>query len=426
MLEQTATLAPNHLNSAKPKIILAVCSSIACYKAVYLARLLSQKFTVIVLMSEGATKFIGPASFQAITHQPVYIDLWDNRPANHMAHIDVTRNAIAMVIAPCSANQIAQIAQGLSHDLISTTVLARPNNCPLIIAPAMNVEMWQKPSTMRNIAQLKQDGVHIIEPIEGLQACKEYGFGKMQEPETIVQAIDYYTHTKPLKGKHVCITAGATQEWLDDVRYLSNASSGLMGYELARQAAYLGAKVTLISGVTHLPVPFKVNGQKVVTAQQMFAATQACFHENTIDYFIAAAAVADWGLIKTNQDLHTSPKVAKANFLQHLQQAPWQLNPDILAYVGQLKKEKKLTTKVIGFAAQTLTDLTQASINDLLQYAQQKQMNKQADIIIANASHAINASHNQVWLIKQSNIIALENMPKTELAKQLWDLFLFK
>jgi len=236
------------------RVLLGVTGGIAAYKVAELARLLIRNnVEVQVAMTEAATRFVTPATFQALTGKPVITDLWDASFANNMAHIELSRGADAIVVAPASADFLAKLAHGIADDLLSTACLAR--NCPLLVAPAMNVEMWDNPATQRNVATLRADGVTVLGPAPGDQACGEVGMGRMLEPEEILQAVVSYFAPKRLAGKKVVVTAGPTFEMIDTVRGITNLSSGKMGYAIAEAAASLGADVTLVSGPTALPPP---------------------------------------------------------------------------------------------------------------------------------------------------------------------------
>ncbi|HAV36315.1 MAG TPA: bifunctional phosphopantothenoylcysteine decarboxylase/phosphopantothenate--cysteine ligase CoaBC, partial [Massilia sp.] len=238
------------------KIVLGLSGGVACYKAAELCRaLVKQGARVHVAMTEAATHFIGQVTLQALSGNPVWLDQWDPRMPNNMAHIDLTRGADAVLIAPCSADFIRKLAHGVCDDLLSTLCLARPRGVPLLVAPAMNVEMWQNPATQRNVATLLQDGVCIFGPAAGEQACGETGLGRMLEPEQLLEELVASFQQKVLAGKRVLITAGPTFEAIDPVRGITNLSSGKMGYAIARAAREAGAEVTLVSGPTALPTP---------------------------------------------------------------------------------------------------------------------------------------------------------------------------
>ena len=275
-------------------IVLGLSGGIACYKAADFTRELVQAgASVQVVMTEAAAQFITPVTMQALSNRPVFTSQWDARAPNSMAHINLTREADAIVIAPASADFIAKLVQGRADDLLSLMCLARPAaRCALLVAPAMNREMWAHPATQRNLAQLRADGATILGPGSGDQACGEIGDGRMLEPTELLAELVALFQPKLLAGKSVLITAGPTFEPIDPVRGITNLSSGKMGFAIARAAAEAGASVTLVAGPVHLPTPRGVRRIDVTTAQQMFDATT---HAATAhDVFIATAAVADW------------------------------------------------------------------------------------------------------------------------------------
>ena len=248
-----------------------------------------QGATVDVVMTEAATHFITPVTMQALSGRPVFVDAWDARVPNNMAHIDLTRGADAVLIAPASADFMAKLAHGMADDLLSTLCLARA--CPLLVAPAMNREMWANPATQRNVEQLRADGIAVLGPAAGEQACGETGDGRMLEAHELLTDLIAFFQPKLLAGRHVLLTAGPTSEPVDPIRVLSNRSSGKTGYALAR-AREAGARVTLVTGATALPVPRGVTSLSVTTARQMHDAVMASAMD--ADIFIAVAAVADW------------------------------------------------------------------------------------------------------------------------------------
>ena len=279
------------LDLARKRIVLGLTGGIACYKIAELVRRLTEQgATVDVVMTEAATHFITPVTMQALSGRPVFVDAWDARVPNNMAHIDLTRGADAVLIAPASADFMAKVAHGLADDLLSTLCLARA--CPLLVAPAMNREMWANPATQRNVETLRGDGVTVLGPAAGEQACGETGDGRMLEAHELLSDLIAFFQPKLLAGRHVLLTAGPTSEPVDPVRVLSNRSSGKTGYALARAAREAGARVTLITGATFLPIPRGVTALPVMTARQMHDAVMASVGD--ADIFIAVAAVADW------------------------------------------------------------------------------------------------------------------------------------
>ncbi|MBM4180312.1 MAG: bifunctional phosphopantothenoylcysteine decarboxylase/phosphopantothenate--cysteine ligase CoaBC, partial [Betaproteobacteria bacterium] len=320
------------------RIVLGVTGGVAAYKAAELARLMVKDgLDVQVVMTEAARHFVGAATFQAITGHPVFTDLWDERVDNGMAHIDLTRGSDAILVAPASADFLAKLAQGRADDLLSTLCLAR--DCPLLLAPAMNRQMWEAPPTQRNAAQLKADGVSLLGPDSGEQACGEVGFGRMLEPEILLEALDARFQPKRLSGLKVLITAGPTFEPIDAVRGITNSSSGKMGYAVARAALEAGAEVTLVSGPTCLKPPREAKTLPVTSAQDMLAAVEAA--ADAADIFIGVAAVADYYVLNRSEQ-----KIKKDAHILTLELAP---NPDILANISSRPKPPFC----VGFAAES-------------------------------------------------------------------------
>jgi len=366
------------MNSAAPalpdltgkRIVLVLTGSIACYKSAELARrLLEHGATVEVAMSEAATRFITPVTMQALSGRPVYTDAWDARAANNMAHINLTRGADAVLIAPASADVIAKLAHGLADDLLTMLCLAR--TCPLLIAPAMNREMWAHPATQRNVAQLRADGVTVLGPASGAQACLETGDGRMLEPQQLLAELIAFFQPKPLAGRRVLITAGPTVEPIDPVRVISNRSSGKTGYAIARAAVEAGAAVTLVSGPTALAAPWGVTRIDVQTARQMREAVMAQCADSARkpDIFIAVAAVADWHVANaSDQKLKKDGSGQKPGAAPALEFAP---NPDILAEVAALPD----APWCVGFAAET---------ERLAEYGQTKRVRKGIPLLVGN------------------------------------------
>lgn len=382
------------------KIVLGLSGGVACYKAAELARaLIKNGASVQVVMTHAATQFITPVTMQALTGKPVYTDQWDARIANNMAHIDLTREADALVIAPASADFIRKLAQGACDDLLSTLCVARPAHLPMLVAPAMNVEMWQNPATQRNVAQIIADGITLSGPDAGAQACGETGMGRMLEAEDIAIDVAALFQPKLLAGKRVLITAGPTFEPIDPVRGITNRSSGKMGYALARAAADAGAVVTLVSGPTALAAPHGITRIDVVTAAQMHAAVMA--DVGTQDIFIAVAAVADWRVaevsahkIKKNAD-NTAPAL---NFVA---------NPDILADVAALKKRPYC----VGFAAES---------ENLAAHSEAKRLRKNIPLLVGNIGpDTFGRDDNTLVLFDDQGQTPLATADKDTLARQL-------
>ncbi|MGE5129131.1 MAG: bifunctional phosphopantothenoylcysteine decarboxylase/phosphopantothenate--cysteine ligase CoaBC [Sphingomonadaceae bacterium] len=379
------------------KILLGLTGGVAAYKAVELARLLVKAgVDVRVALSEAGTRFIGPVSMQALTGQPVWTDLWDPRVPDGMGHIELSRDRELIVIAPASADFIAKTAMGLADDLLSTLVLAR--RCPLMLAPAMNVEMWQNPATQRNVLTLRDDGVAVVGPVAGDQACGETGMGRMLEPASIVEEIEAFFQPKVLAGKRVLVTAGPTQEPIDPVRVITNTSSGRMGYAVARAARESGAQVTLVSGPVALPTPAGVVRVDVLTAQQMFEAVKAGV--GACDVFISVAAVADYRV--TNASQQKMKKGSERTATLALEE-----NPDILAWVAA-RPEPPFC---VGFAAET---------EKLAEHAAAKRAKKKLPLLAANlAQEALGADENEITLFDDRGAHTLGHGPKIELARKL-------
>ena len=343
------------------RIALGVTGGIAAYKAAELVRLLiKQGATVQVAMSEAATRFVTPVTFQALSGHPVFTDQWDPRMANNMAHIDLSREADVLLVAPATADFLAKVANGLADDLLSTLTLAR--DCPLLVAPAMNKQMWENPATQRNIATLRGDGVTLLGPAAGEQACGESGLGRMIEAEEIVAEVIAFFQPKLLKGKKVLLTAGPTFEAIDPVRGITNLSSGKMGFAIARAAQEAGAIVTLVSGPVSQITPHGMTRIDVTSALEMHAAVMA--HVAAQDVFIGVAAVADYRPQTANE--HKLKK--DGNPASPIQLT---LNPDILAEVAALPAPPLC----VGFAAES---------QNLDEYAEKKRATKNIPLIVGN------------------------------------------
>jgi phosphopantothenoylcysteine decarboxylase/phosphopantothenate--cysteine ligase len=377
-------------------VLLGLTGGIAAYKAAELARLLIQDgFAVQAVMTAAATRFVAPATLQALTGRPVHTDLWDAGVPNSMAHIDLSRNADLILVAPASADFLAKLAGGLADDLLSTLCLAR--DCPLMVAPAMNRQMWERAATRRNIATLEKDGVTILGPASGDQACGETGMGRMLEPEELLQAVRGFFQPKVLEGRRVLMTAGPTFEAVDPVRGITNRSSGKMGYAIARAALDAGARVTLVSGPVSLAPPAGARVINVVSAEEMFAAVKK--EVRGADVFIAVAAVADYRPVKASGE-----KIKKTRGHVTLELTR---NPDILEHVAGLPKPPFC----VGFAAES---------EDLERYAQEKRMKKKVPLLAANlAQTAIGGDENELILFDDAGRHELERAPKDVIARQL-------
>lgn len=385
------------------KIVLGLSGGVACYKAAELCRALTKEgASVQVVMTDAATRFITPVTMQALSGNTVYTDQWDPRVDNNMAHIDLTRGADAVLIAPCSADFIRKLAHGAGDDLLSTLCLARPRRLPLLVAPAMNVEMWENPATGRNVAQLVADGVRLLGPAAGEQACGEVGLGRMLEPSDLLEELIASFQPKVLAGKRVLLTAGPTYEAIDPVRGITNLSSGKMGYAIARAAREAGAEVTMVSGPTALPTPHGVRRIDVRSAAQMHAAVMAAVGGQHV--FIGVAAVADW-------------RVANASATKMKKQdggAPFQLqfeqNPDILASVASMTSISGWPY-CVGFAAES---------ENLVEYGAAKREKKGIPLLVGNIGHhTFGQDDNTIVLFDESGHTVLERAGKLTLARQL-------
>ena len=354
------------MSLAGKNIVLGLTGGIACYKAAELARgLVKAGASCQVVMTEAARHFITPVTLQALSGKPVFTDQWDSRISNNMAHIDLSRHADALLIAPCSADFMRKLVHGTADDLLSTLCLARPANVPLLVAPAMNVEMWDNPATQRNVVQLKKDGITLLGPAAGDQACGETGLGRMLEPEQLLESLSAFFQPKLLAGKKVLITAGPTYEPIDPVRGITNLSSGKMGYAIARAASAAGAEVTLVSGPTSLQAPVGVKVLPVTTALEMRDAVMANIAGQQV--FIAVAAVADWRV----SDVSTQ-KIKKQD--GQLPSLTFEQNPDILAEVAAMASPPYC----VGFAAES---------ENLLEHGAAKREKKRIPLLVGNIGH---------------------------------------
>ena len=361
-------------------IVLGLTGGIACYKSAELLRLLVKAgATVQVVMTAAAEQFITPVTMQALSNRNVYTSQWDAREPNAMAHINLSREADAVLIAPASADFIAKLAQGRADELLSLLCLARPaETCPLLLAPAMNREMWAHPATQRNVAQVVADGARILGPGTGDQACGEVGDGRMLEPAELLEDVIAFFQPKSLAGKRLLIAAGPTFESIDPVRGITNHSSGKMGFALARAAAEAGANVTLIAGPVHLPTPRGVKRFNVQSAQQMFDAVVP--QATQYDAFVATAAVADWrpATLSEHKIKKEGKKVAPTFELTE--------NPDILAAVAALPRPPYC----VGFAAES---------ENLLEHARAKLQRKRVPMIVGNLGPATFGSDDNSLLL---------------------------
>ena len=378
------------------RILLGVTGGIAAYKAAELTRLLvGRRMEVQVVMTEAATRFITPVTLQALSGKPVFVSLWDPRIDNGMAHIEFTRDADACLVAPASADFLAKLAQGRADDLLSTLCLAR--ECPLLVAPAMNRQMWENPATQRNLEQIRRDGVVVLGPASGEQACGEWGMGRMLEPAELLEDLEAFFQPKLLDGKRVLVTAGPTFEAIDAVRGITNRSSGKMGYAVARAALEAGATVTLITGPTQLKAPRGAKVIPVVSAQEMLNAVNA--EVDTADIFISVAAVADYYVLNPSEH-----KIKKDAHILTLELAP---NPDILANVTS----RPNPPFCVGFAAES---------ENLHEFAELKRRRKHLPLVAANlVQEAVGGDTSRLTLFDDNGVHALPPGPKIELARAL-------
>jgi phosphopantothenoylcysteine decarboxylase/phosphopantothenate--cysteine ligase len=352
------------------RIVLGLSGGIACYKSAELVRLLTRHGAQVrVVMTAAAESFITAVTMQALSGQPVTTSQWDAREPNNMAHINLGRWAEAIVIAPASADLMAQLAQGRADEVLSLLCLARPREtCPLMLAPAMNREMWSHPATQRNVTQLQADGTLILGPASGDQACGEVGDGRMLEAADLLDDLIAHFQPKVLQGRRLLITAGPTFEPIDPVRGITNHSSGKMGFAIARAAAEAGAQVTLVAGPVHLPTPRGVQRVNVMTALQMYDAVLPAAGQH--DVFVATAAVADWRPATLNEHKIKKAEGQKAAPIFELTE-----NPDILAAVAALPRPPFC----VGFAAES---------EHLLAHAQAKLARKKLPMIVGNLGPA--------------------------------------
>lgn len=377
-------------------IVLGVTGGIAAYKAAELVRLLVKaNIDVQVVMTEAACQFITPVTMQALSGKPVFKDMWDASITNGMPHIELSRAADAIVIAPASADFIAKLVHGRADDLLSTLCLAR--DCPLLVAPAMNKQMWDNPATQRNIAQLNTDGITMLGPDSGEQACGEIGLGRMLEPEDLFNLIQAHFQPKILAGKKILVTAGATLEMIDPVRAITNLSSGKMGYAIAQAAFKMGADVTLISGASSLKPPLGVKLISATSADLMYLNVMQNIAAQ--DIFISVAAVADYSPVETS-----SQKIKKSKSSLTIELKP---NKDILAEVASLPNPPFC----VGFAAET---------ENLLEYAEAKRKSKKLPLIVANLMRdSMGQDENSVTLLDDKGTHTLPRLPKQSVAELL-------
>ena len=389
------------LDLAGKHIVLGLTGGVACFKAAELARsLIKAGATVQVVMTQAAEQFITAVTMQALSSRNVYTSQWDARESNNMAHINLTRDADAVLVAPASADFMAKLVHGRADDLLSLLCLARPvASCALLLAPAMNREMWAHPATQRNVAQLRADGAVLLGPASGDQACGEVGDGRMLEAQELLDELIAFFQPKAWLGKRVLLTAGPTFEAIDPVRGMTNLSSGKMGFAIARAAAEAGAQVTLVAGPVHLDTPRGVRRIDVMSAQQMFDAVLPLAPASHV--FVATAAVADWRVAKAAA--HKIKKKAGAA----VPALELEENPDILAAVARLKPPPYC----VGFAAES---------ENLVQHAREKLQRKNLPLIVANIGPATFGSDlNSLTLIDTNGTRELARADKLTLAREL-------
>ncbi len=367
-------------------IVLGLSGGVACYKAADFTReLVKAGATVQVVMTDAATQFITPVTMQALSNRPVYTSQWDAREPNHMPHINLTREADAIVVAPASADFIAQLAQGRAGELLALLCLARPvERCPLLVAPAMNREMWAHPATRRNVAQIQADGATVLGPAAGDQACGETGDGRMLEADELRDELIAFFQPKLLAGRSVLVTAGPTFEAIDPVRGITNHSSGKMGFAIARAAAEAGARVTLVAGPVHLPTPRGVRRIDVQSAAQMLAAVlpEAPLH----GIFVATAAVADWRPANATEAKIKKDGSGGVPALELVE------NADILATVARLPEGQR--PWCVGFAAES---------HDLARHARDKLQRKGVPLVVGNLGPATFGRDDNTLLLVDAN-----------------------
>lgn len=387
------------------RILLGITGSIAAYKTPELIRLLKEQGAEVrVILSAGGESFVTPLTLQALSQNPVFTKLLDVDSEAAMSHIALARWADLLLIAPATAHVIAKLTAGFADDLLTTACLA--THAPIIIAPAMNVAMWTNEVTQENVKKLQNRKIHFIGPETGIQACGETGEGRMSEPAEIVTSIAKYYSQQRLKGKKIIVTAGPTQEALDPVRYLTNHSSGKMGYALAKSAAQEGADVIMVSGPTALPTPQNVKRIDVRSSEEMFNAVMA--HLNHCDIFIGAAAVSDYKFKYVNPQ-----KIKKSNNSLSIE---LEKNPDILLSVSQAKNR----SVTVGFAAET---------ENLIENAKRKFKEKNLDILIANQvgkQKGFHSDYNEVFVMtaQQSNLIKLPYAKKEVIANNIMEIII--
>ena len=388
---------------ANKKIVLGISGGIAAYKSAELVRALIQEGAEVqVVMSESAMQFITPVTMQALSGKPVYSSQWDARITNNMAHIELSRGADAILIAPASADLMAKLSLGLADDLLTTMCLAR--DCPLLIAPAMNLQMWGHSATQRSLKRLEDDGVIVLGPGSGDQACGEVGMGRMLEPSELSEQLVAFFQPQVLSGKRVLITAGPTFEAIDPVRGITNRSSGKMGFAIAQAAVEAGAEVHLIAGPCDLPTPLQSTGRikrtNVITGEEMHRVTLASAN---CDVFFAVAAVADWTIAN-----RASQKIKRQE--QSGLHLEFRSNPDILLDMAKLANRKS-KPYCVGFAAET---------DRLGKHSKEKRIRKGIPMIVGNIGPAtFGLDTNEILVVDEKGNQNLGRASKLELARKL-------
>jgi phosphopantothenoylcysteine decarboxylase / phosphopantothenate---cysteine ligase len=380
------------------RILLIVGGGIAAYKAYELIRLCRKAgIAVTPVLTEGGAHFVTPMTLAALAENPVHTTLWDLKNEAEMGHIQLSREADLVVVAPATADLLARMAGGIANDLATTLLLATDK--PVLAAPAMNVRMWLHAATQRNVAQLRVDGVEVLDPDEGAMACGEYGPGRLPEPEAILAAIRrrLAPGARPLAGRHVLVTAGPTHEPIDPVRYLANRSSGKQGFAIAAAAAHAGARVTLVTGPVALPTPPGVTRVDVETAREM---ADAVTHALPADVAVMVAAVADWRTDPATQKIKKAGTPAPLALVE---------NPDILATLAASPQRPHL---LVGFAAET---------ERVVEHAVAKRARKGADWIVANdvSGDVMGGEANAVHLVTANGVESWDRLPKNEVARRL-------
>lgn len=388
----------------KKTVVLGVSGGIACYKAAALASKLTQRgYNVEVVLTKNATEFIGPHTFESLTHNRAMVDTFDRNFQSHVEHVALADKADALIVAPATANILAKAAHGIADDMLSTTILAC--DCPKLAAPAMNTRMYENPVTQDNLNLLRRYGWQVIEPASGRLACGAVGPGKMPEPEDLLEAVDHAVrYEKDLSGVKLLVTAGPTQEALDPVRFLTNHSSGKMGYEIARAAAARGAEVTLVTGPTALKKPAFAEAVEVVTAREMFKAVAS--RAESMDIIVKAAAVADY------RPVHAAPQKIKKQAGEEMN-LELERTDDILLWLGEHRRPGQL---LCGFSMET---------ENLLENSRRKLQKKRLNLVAANSltqeGAGFGGSTNVLTLISRDGEITLPLMTKEDAAHRLLD-----